>query len=133
MNQVNTTSPSNSSVETSAGAAYNGSLDQTVEHQSQTNTQQLVKGHSPTAALQISSYMNNNSPTSSLNSSMLTTNNQLTNYNNALHHQNYSPIDCAAGTHNSNTFLGKVFFDYISTGTTSPLEHERNWTRIGLL
>lgn len=81
--------------------------------------------------------INNNTSTNSptLDHSSMLTNNQLTNYSSNLHsHQNYSTLDCGQIGHSSNTFLGKVFFDYISTGTSGPLDHERNnWTRIGLL
>lgn len=132
-------------IDTSA-ASY---IDSTVNEQTAQTNQQLVKGHSsPTAIHNISTYMNsqlngqlannntNHSPpldASGHNSSMLTAaNNQLTSYNNNTLHTNYPPIDCGQLAHNSNTFLGKVFFDYISTGTGS-LEHDRNWTRIGLL
>lgn len=33
----------------------------------------------------------------------------------------------------SNTFLGKVFFDYISTGASLDMQPDRNWARIGLI
>ena len=135
INQENT-SPSNT-----VGEA--GYLDAatTAEQQSQTASQQLTtsKGNSisPSTAdaLHISSYMNSQLTSPNLESpSMLTaaSNNQLvTNYNSTLHQSYPSSIDLG---HNSNTFLGKVFFDYISTGTSGPIsEHERNWTtRIGL-
>ena len=136
-----TTSPATNAAGDTTAAAF---IDPTVVPEQQlaltANGGQPGKGHAASPLQTVSSYIGEHS--SSLDTSVLNANNQLnqlnggghlTGYNGTLHHhQNYPPIDCGLA-HNSNTFLGKVFFDYISTGNAGPLEHERNWTRIGLL